>query len=87
MLIVSSTAAAGREEHRGGRDRRTSQQYPLLMAADGIEAIAELCKTWRQPEIPAGATFIDTGVASVTDKPVPGIESIDVKTGPEKCWG
>ena len=33
----------------------TSQQYPLLMAADGVEAVAEYIKTGKKP------SSIDTG--------------------------
>ena len=42
----------------------TSQQYPLLMAADGVEAVAEFIKTGKKP------TSIDTGEKLVTDHPV-----------------
>ncbi|MFO1104790.1 MAG: sugar ABC transporter substrate-binding protein [Amaricoccus sp.] len=88
VLIVSVDGGCpGVKNIEAGVIGATSQQYPLLMAADGIEAIAEFAKTGKKPEIPAGATFIDTGAVLVTNKPVPGIESIDVKTGLEKCWG
>ncbi|TIS73083.1 MAG: sugar ABC transporter substrate-binding protein, partial [Mesorhizobium sp.] len=54
----------------------TSQQYPLQMAALGIEAIAAFAKD-----------FFDTGVNLVTDKPADGVKSIDTKEGLAKCWG
>ena len=65
----------------------TSQQYPLLMASLGIEAIKKFAETGEKPKPTEGKDFFDTGVALVTDKPVDGVESIDVKTGTEKCWG
>lgn len=65
----------------------TSQQYPLVMAAMGIEAIKKFADTGEKPKIPAGKTFVDTGTVLVTDKPVAGIDSIDTKVGLEKCWG
>ncbi len=65
----------------------TSQQYPLLMASLGIEAIAAWAKDGSKPENTPGKDFFDTGVALVTDKPADGVESIDTKTGTDRCWG
>ncbi|MHC5652757.1 sugar ABC transporter substrate-binding protein [Stappia sp.] len=65
----------------------TSQQYPLLMAALGIEAIKEYADTGKKPEPTPGKNFFDTGVALVTDRPVDGVPSIDTKEGLDKCWG
>ncbi len=65
----------------------TSQQYPLQMAALGIEAIKTFADTGEKPKPTEGKDFFDTGVTLVTDKPVPGIESIDTKEGQAKCWG
>ncbi len=59
----------------------TSQQYPLLMAADGVQAIADFVKTGKKP------TSIDTGEKLVTDHPVPGVPSISVDEGMKLCWG
>ncbi len=59
----------------------TSQQYPLLMASDGVEAVAEFIKTGKKP------TSIDTGEKLVTDHPVPGVPSISVDEGMKLCWG
>ncbi|MCJ8520063.1 fructose transport system substrate-binding protein [Pseudorhizobium tarimense] len=65
----------------------TSQQYPLLMASMGIEAIKNFADTGEKPKATEGKNFVDTGVALVTDKPVDGVESIDTKEGMDKCWG
>ena len=65
----------------------TSQQYPLLMASLGIEAIATYAATGEKPAATEGKNFYDTGVALVTDKPSEGVESIDTAKGLELCWG
>lgn len=65
----------------------TSQQYPLLMAAMGVEAIKKFADTGEKPKTTEGLDFFDTGAVLVTDKPVEGIDSISTKEGLEKCWG
>ncbi len=65
----------------------TSMQFPLLMASMGVEAVAEFAKSGKKPEPTPGLQFFDTGVALITDKPVPGVESITAKEGLTKCWG
>lgn len=65
----------------------TSQQYPLLMAALGIEAIARFAADGTLPAPTPGKDFFDTGVALVTDKPADGVESIDAAAGLDLCWG
>ncbi|GIL02092.1 MAG: sugar ABC transporter [Alphaproteobacteria bacterium] len=65
----------------------TSQQYPLLMASLGIEAIKKFADTGEKPQPTPGLDFFDTGVTLITDKPVDGVESIDSKEGLAKCWG
>jgi fructose transport system substrate-binding protein len=59
----------------------TAQQYPLLMAADGVEAIAEYIKSGKKPQ------SMDTGEKLVTDHPVPGVPSITTEEGAKLCWG
>ena len=65
----------------------TSQQYPLLMASKGIEAIKTWADTGAKPKPTPGKDFFDTGVALVTDHPVAGVPSIDTKKGLALCWG
>ena len=65
----------------------TSQQYPLLMASLGIEAIKNFADTGEKPQPTEGKDFFDTGVTLVTDKPADGVDSIDTKQGLELCWG
>lgn len=65
----------------------TAQQYPLLMASKGIEAIAAFANDGTKPAASDGKNFFDTGVKLVTDKPVEGLDSIPVTEGKELCWG
>ena len=65
----------------------TSQQYPLLMASMGIEAIKKFADTGEKPAPTPGLEFFNTGVTLITDKPAEGVESIDTKMGTDKCWG
>jgi fructose transport system substrate-binding protein len=65
----------------------TSQQYPLKMAALGIDAIAAYAKDGTKPAASEGLSFFNTGVNLVTDKPAEGVPSIDSTKGTELCWG
>ena len=72
---------------RDGVIGATSQQYPLLMASMGVEAIKKWAEEGIKPDLTPGKNFFDTGVALVTDNPVPGVESISVAEGMKLCWG
>lgn len=60
----------------------TSQQYPLKMAAMGVDAGVEYAKSGKKV-----SGYTDTGVTLIAAKPVAGVDSKDVKTGTELCWG
>src|SRR3712207_1549637 len=64
----------------------TSQQYPLEMAKQGVEAIAEIVDGADVPAPPSGEDFINTGTKLVTNTPADGVESIDVAEGKKICW-
>ncbi len=88
VLIVSVDGGCpGVQNVADGVIGATSQQYPLLMASLGIEAIAAWANDGTKPENTPGKDFFDTGVALVTDKPVDGVESISVAEGTDRCWG
>ena len=88
VLIVSVDGGCpGVQNVKEGVIGATSQQYPLLMASLGIEAIAAFAKDGTKPTPTEGKDFTDTGVALVTDKPAEGVESIDTAKGTELCWG
>ena len=88
VLIVSVDGGCpGVNNVKAGIIGATSQQYPLQMAALGIEAIKTFAETGEKPKPTEGKDFTDTGVTLITDHPVPGVESIDTTAGAEKCWG
>ena len=88
VLIVSVDGGCpGVKNVAGGVIGATSQQYPLLMASKGIDAIAAFAKDGSKPKASDGLTFFNTGVNLVTDKPADGVKSIDTKEGLAKCWG
>ncbi|HMQ57730.1 MAG TPA: sugar ABC transporter substrate-binding protein, partial [Rhizobiaceae bacterium] len=80
VLIVSVDGGCpGVQNVADGVIGATSQQYPLLMASKGIEAIAAWAKDGTKPAASEGKAFFDTGVALVTDKPAAGVASISVE--------
>ena len=60
----------------------TSQQYPLKMASMGVEAGVEYATSGKKP-----SGYTDTGVTLIAAKAVAGVDSKDVKTGTDLCWG
>ena len=88
VLVVSVDGGCpGVANVKAGVIGATSQQYPLLMASKGIEAIVAYAKDGTKPTVSAGLTFFNTGVNLVTDKPAAGVKSIDSAKGKELCWG
>lgn len=88
VLIVSVDGGCpGVQNVEDGVIGATSQQYPLLMASLGIEAVSAFAKDGARPRPTEGKDFFDTGVALVTGKPADGVESISVAEGMDKCWG
>ncbi len=88
VLIVSVDGGCpGVQNVADGVIGATSQQYPLLMASLGIEAIAQFAKDGTLPANTEGKNFLDTGVSLVTDKPADGVDSISVAEGTDRCWG
>jgi len=65
-----------------GQIAATSQQYPLKMAAMGVDAVVKFAQTGQKP-----SGYTDTGVTLITDKPQSGVDSKDSKFGAENCWG
>jgi fructose transport system substrate-binding protein len=88
VLIVSIDGGCpGVTNVKEGVIGATAQQYPLQMAALGIEAIKAFADTGEKPAPTEGKDFFDTGVTLITDAPVDGVESIDSARGLELCWG
>ncbi|MEJ8797982.1 sugar ABC transporter substrate-binding protein [Trinickia caryophylli] len=83
VLIVSVDGGCeGVRNVQGGQIAATAQQYPLKMAALGVEAGVEYAKTGKKT-----SGYKDTGVTLITDKPLQGVESKDTKFGLANCWG
>ncbi len=83
VIIVSVDGGCqGIRDVRAGHIAATAQQYPLKMAALGVAAGVNYIRTGRKP-----SGYTDTGVALIAARPVKGVESKDVKTGMELCFG
>jgi len=88
VLVVSVDGGCpGVQNIADGVIGATSQQYPLLMASKGMEAIAAYAADGSKPEATPGKNFFDTGVALVTGEPVEGVSSISIEEGLALCWG
>ncbi|WP_298833606.1 sugar ABC transporter substrate-binding protein [uncultured Piscinibacter sp.] len=83
VIIVSVDGGCEGVKNVGeGMIAATSQQYPLKMASMGVEAGIEYAKSGKKV-----SGYTDTGVTLIAAKPVAGVDSKDVKTGTELCWG
>jgi len=83
VLIVSVDGGCqGVKDVAAGKIAATSQQYPLKMAAMGVEAGIEYAKGGKK-----AAGYTDTGVTLIAHSPVAGVDSKDTKTGLNLCWG
>ncbi len=87
VMVSVDGGCPGVKNVQAGVIGATSQQYPLLMAALGVEAVVNYAKTGKKPANTPGKKFFDTGVALVTDHPVVGVPSISTAEGLKKCWG
>jgi fructose transport system substrate-binding protein len=88
VIIVSVDGGCpGVAAVKSGQLGATSQQYPLKMAQQGVEAVAKFAKDNTKPAATEGKTFTDTGVTLITDQPQTGVESKDTTFGAENCWG
>jgi fructose transport system substrate-binding protein len=88
VIIVSVDGSCpGVEDIAAGAIGATAQQYPMDMAAMGLEAIAKAVETGEMPAATEGKNFFDTGVGLVTNAPVDGLEQLSVEEGLDLCWG
>jgi fructose transport system substrate-binding protein len=88
VLVVSVDGGCpGVSNVRDGVIGATSMQFPLQMAAKGVEAVLEYARTGKKPQASEGLDFVNTGVDLITDKPVQGLESKTSKEGLGLCWG
>ena len=88
VVIVSvDGGCAGVRNVKDGVIGATSMQFPLLMAAKGVEAVKKFADTGTKPQPTPGHDFFDTGVELITDKPAAGVTSTDSAAALKKCWG
>ncbi len=88
VLIVSVDGGCpGVRNVKDGVIGATSMQFPLLMAAKGVEAVKKYATDGAKPQASPGLDFVNTGVELVTDKPAEGLPSIDSTAAIKKCWG
>jgi fructose transport system substrate-binding protein len=86
-IVSVDGGCPGVENVKAGIIGATSQQYPLKMASQGVEALSAFAKDGTKPQATVGKDFVDTGVTLVTDEPQPGVEAKDTAFGLENCWG
>ena len=83
VVIVSvDGGCAGIKDVGTGVIAATSQQYPLKMASMGVAAGVEYAKSGKKV-----SGYTDTGVTLISGKAMTGVDSKDVKTGTDLCWG
>jgi fructose transport system substrate-binding protein len=87
VMVSVDGGCPGVKDVKAGIIGATSQQYPLLMASLGVQAVVDYAKNGKKPEPTPGKKFLDTGVALITDHPVAGVPSISTDEGLKKCWG
>ena len=92
VFVVSVDGGlAGVQRVQDGGIQATSQQYPLLMASLGLEAIKEIAEGGAPPEnTSADGTFFDTGVALCTDDPMDTVTVAPQETSQyciDNAWG
>jgi len=83
VLIVSIDGGCeGVRNVKAGKLAATSQQYPLVMASMGVDAIIKYATTGEKT-----SGYVDTGVTLITDKPMAGLDTEDSQYGLDNCWG
>ncbi|MET7459433.1 sugar ABC transporter substrate-binding protein [Nonomuraea sp. NPDC005501] len=83
VLVVSvDGGCTGVKAVQAGQIAATSQQYPLKMAEQGVNAVSAFAKSGKKP-----SGYTDTGVTLITDKAVPGVDAKDTAFGLANCWG
>ncbi|MBZ4023793.1 sugar ABC transporter [Rhodobacter sp. TJ_12] len=87
MIVSVDGGCPGVQNVAEGVIGATSMQFPLLMAAKGVEAIAAYAADGTMPQNTEGLDFFNTGVTLVTDEPVEGVPSITSEEALSHCWG
>jgi fructose transport system substrate-binding protein len=86
-MVSVDGGGAGINAVKSGCINATSQQYPLLMADLGVQAIHDIVKNGTKPTTSEGLDFFNTGVKLITDDPQEGIPSETTEYGLANAWG
>ena len=91
VVIVSVDGGkAGVENVKAGIIGATSQQYPLLMADKGVQAIFDFATKGTEATVTEGKAFFDTGVNLCTDDPQTTVTAAPQKDAQyciDNAWG
>lgn len=88
VLIVSvDGGCAGVRNINAGIIGATAMQFPLRMAAYGVESITKYAQTGVKPGATPGLDFYNTGVQLTANSPAPGVTSITADEALTLCWG
>lgn len=82
MIVSVDGGCAGVNNVRAGKIAATAQQYPLTMAAMGVDAAVAYARHGKKV-----SGYVDTGVTLIADKPMPGLASKDTQAGLNACFG
>lgn len=86
-MVSVDGGGAGIGAVKSGCINATSQQYPLLMADLGVQAIYDIVKKGTKPSVSEGLDFFNTGVKLITDDPQEGVPSETTEYGLANAWG
>ena len=86
-MVSVDGGGAGIGAVKSGCINATSQQYPLLMADLGVQAIYDIVKNGTKPSVSDGLDFFNTGVKLITDDPQDGVPSETTEYGLANAWG
>jgi len=86
-MVSVDGGGAGIGAVKSGCINATSQQYPLLMADLGVQAIYDIVKNGTKPAVSEGLDFFNTGVKLITDDPQEGVPSESTEYGLANAWG
>jgi fructose transport system substrate-binding protein len=87
VMVSVDGGGAGIGAVKSGCINATSQQYPLLMADLGVQAIYDIVKNGTKPAKSEGLDFFNTGVKLITDDPQDGVPSETTEYGLANAWG
>ena len=87
IIVSVDGGRTGVQAVKDGQIGATSQQYPLLMASLGVQAIKDIVTTGKKPSVTPGLDFYNTGTTLITDDPQAGVPSKPTSYGLTNAWG